>query len=176
MYPFGESGVPNRKIRFTRFPGQTHQKNLYKFCILFSEYLFVILTQISQISQRTHRYTRVCHPAENTRQCRQARAKRRAFCEICEICVRLNHLCEGILVRLPCPIPDKPTVLQSIEIRLRLRTEGRWPKGKANAQINLAFHSACIAFSLLSQTEDRRRLGNAQINLAFHSACTIFVT
>ena len=101
MYPFGESGVPNRKIRFTRFPGQTHQKNLYKFCILFSEYLFVILTQISQISQRTHRYTRVCHPAENTRQCRQARAKRRAFCEICEICVRLNHLCEGILVRLP---------------------------------------------------------------------------
>ena len=44
---------------------------------------------------------RVCHPAENTRQCRQARAKRRAFCEICEICVRLNHLCEGILVSLP---------------------------------------------------------------------------
>ena len=33
------------------------------------------------------------------------------------------------------------------EIRLRLRTEGRWPKGKANAQINLIFRSACSNFS-----------------------------
>ena len=59
---------------------------------------------------------------------------------------------------------------------LHLRTEGRWPKGKANAQINLAFHSACTYFSACyASPEDRRRLRNAQINLAFHSACTIFV-
>ena len=34
--------------------------------------------------------------------------------------------------------------------------------------------SACCTFSDFV-TEDRRRLGNAQINLAFRSACTIFV-
>ena len=43
------------------------------------------------------------------RQSRQARAKRRAVCEIREICVKLNHLCEVILMRLPREMPDKST-------------------------------------------------------------------
>ena len=40
------------------------------------------------------------------RQSRQARAKRRAVCEFREICVKLNHLCEVILMRLPCLFAD----------------------------------------------------------------------
>ena len=75
------------------------------------------------ISRKTHRCTRVCHPAaissklhsfmpinrqsshptliSRRRHSRQARAKRRAICEICEICVKISHLCENVLMRLP---------------------------------------------------------------------------
>ena len=60
---------------------------------------FISLTQISQISRNIRRYRSYVHPDANTRQGRQARAKRRAFCEICDICVKINHLCEDILVR-----------------------------------------------------------------------------
>ena len=63
------------------------------------------------------------------------------------------------------------------EIRLRLGTEGRWPKGKANAQINLAFRSACTNFSpCYASTEVRLRLGKMQTSLLFLSACTNFVS
>ena len=61
------------------------------------------------------------------------------------------------------------------EIRRHLRTEGRWPKGKANTQINLVFRSICTHFSAcFASPEDRRHLGKSQINLHFRSVCTIF--
>ena len=59
------------------------------------------------------------------------------------------------------------------EIRLHLRTEGRWPKGKANTQINLVFRSICTIFSDFV-TEIRRHLRNTQINLVFRSIYTNF--
>ena len=61
------------------------------------------------------------------------------------------------------------------EIRRHLRTEGRWPKGKANTQINLVFRSICTHFSAcFASPEIRRHLRNTQINLVFHSTCTNF--
>ena len=58
------------------------------------------------------------------------------------------------------------------EIRLHLRTEGRWPKGKANTQINLVFRSICTHFSAcFASPADRRHLGKSQKNLTLLNLC-----
>ena len=155
-------------------PGQTHQKNLYKFAS-YSQNIYLLSSHrshnacawlVQEISQRTHRYTRVCHPAVLSSKLHSSgkpkfpssqptlirgggaadkrgrsdapfvrflgRAKRKH----CEICVRINHLCEGILVRLPCVYPSA-------------RLHSAWPTARA-------MRLAISVFSVLSVWNKRR--------------------
>ncbi len=82
--------------------GQTHQKYLWIF-IFYSQKFNLLASHRSHKSHRgaSLRPRLLASPSVFSR---MAHASLRCVLrEICEICVKLNHLCELFLVRLPCP-------------------------------------------------------------------------
>ena len=98
--------------------GQTHQKYLWIF--IFYSQKFNLLA--SHRSHKSHRGAslRPRLSASPSVFSRMAHASLRCVLrEICEICVKLNHLCELFLVRLPCSMVALHATFARINYSLR---------------------------------------------------------